>query len=138
MSLDRSKAPEYSIPADFELLHPVTGKTKTGLPYYYFQTPAIDAVKIEVIGKSSRHLLPLELSLVPSFTLQMIQEGTTTKSDEEIADFFDFRATEVGIHLTYTQEGLHLLTTKKHLHKIPKVITIEAYIQRWAKASPTC
>ncbi|OYX18865.1 MAG: peptidase M16 [Algoriphagus sp. 32-45-6] len=118
MVLDRSKAPEYSIPADFDLLHPKKGKTKTGLPYYYFQTPAIDAVKIEVIGKSSRHLLPIELAHVPSFTLQMIQEGTKDKSDEELAEFFDFHATEVGIHLTYTQEGLHLLTTKKHLHKV--------------------
>ncbi len=121
MALDRSKAPEYSIPADFDLQHPEAGYTQSGLAYYFFQTPAIDAVKIEVIGKSSRQHLPIDLALVPSFTLQMIQEGILGKNDQELADFFDFHATEVGPHLSYSQEGISLLTTKKHLLAVLKV-----------------
>ncbi|MEP4375850.1 MAG: insulinase family protein, partial [Algoriphagus sp.] len=61
---------------------------------------------------------PLDHTLVPSFTLQMLQEGTTQKSAGEIAEFFDFYASEVHPILTFAHEGLGLLSTKKHLHNV--------------------
>ena len=77
MSVDRSKAPQFSLPTEFALPAPQQFKLGSGSPVFYFPTPGIDAVKLEVIGNSSRSLLPNSHALIPSFTLQMLQEGTT-------------------------------------------------------------
>ncbi|MFT4857580.1 MAG: zinc protease [Algoriphagus sp.] len=118
MSLDRSKAPEFKIPDDFEIINPVTKELKNGAFLYYAETPGINAIKLELVSKSNRNSLPLNHSLIPSFTLQMLQEGTTEKSGEEIADFFDFHAAELNPFSSYSREGLGLYSTKKHIFKV--------------------
>ena len=118
MTLDRSKAPDFRIPEDFELFPPAEFLLKNGAKLFFIPTQNLAAVKIEVIGKGNRAALPLEDTLVPSFTLQMVQEGTSSKTSEELANFFDFHASEVSPMLTYTHEGLSLLTTKKHLNDV--------------------
>ena len=115
MVLDRSKAPEFNVPEDFELLPPTEFKLSNGAKFFYIPTPGLEAVKIDVLCKGQRAKLPLEQTLVSSFTLQMLQEGSKTKTASEIADFFDFYASEVHPILTFSQEGLGLLSTKKHL-----------------------
>ncbi len=118
MLLDRSKAPEYIVPADFELPAPQVRKLTDGRSLFFISTPNLDAVKLEVIGKSQRLSLPVEKSLVPSFTLQMLTEGTRQYSESQLSDFFDFHATEVHPLVTYSHEGLSLITTKKHLFEV--------------------
>ncbi|MDI1322138.1 MAG: pitrilysin family protein [Algoriphagus sp.] len=118
MTLDRSKAPDFRVPEDFELFPPTELLLKNGAKLFFIPTPDLAAVKIEVLGKGNRAFLPLVETLVPSFTLQMLQEGTTSKTSEEIANFFDFHASEVSPLLTYSHEGLSLLTTKKHLEEV--------------------
>lgn len=120
MVLDRSKAPEFKVPEDFELLPPSEFKLSNGAKFFYIPTPGLEAVKIDVLCKGQRASLPLEQTLVSSFTLQMLQEGTKTKSAQEIAEFFDFYASEIHPILTYSQEGLGLLSTKKHLWTVLK------------------
>jgi predicted Zn-dependent peptidase len=115
MLLDRSKAPSFTLPSEFSLPIPQQVLLQENRILYFFPTPGIAAVKLEIIGKSGRTLLPLTQALVPSFTLQMLQEGTLTKSSQELADFFDFHAAEVHPYLSYSQEGLSLLSIKKHL-----------------------
>ena len=115
MSLDRSKAPSFTLPSAFSLPTPQQFLLKGGRTLYFFSTPGIEAVKLEVIGKSGRTLLPLTHALVPSFTLQMLQEGTLGASSQELAEFFDFHAAEVHPYLNYSQEGMSLLSIKKHL-----------------------
>ena len=125
MALDRSKAPDFNIPADFELSSPVKLSLSSGLTLYFFKTPGIDAVKLEVIGKSGRLHLSSEEVLVPSFTLQLILEGTSDYSEEELSEFFDFHATETQPILSYTHEGLSILSTKKHLDQvIPRFVSL--------------
>lgn len=125
MALDRSKAPEFNIPSDFELITPTTLNLDSGLKFYFFKTPGIDAVKLEVVGKSARNRIPKEHVLIPSFTLQMILEGTRDFSEEELSEFFDFHATEAQPVLSYTHEGLSLLSTKRHLEAIlPRFISL--------------
>lgn len=125
MTLDRSKAPDFRIPEDFELFPPSKFHLTNGATLFFIPTPNLEAVKIEVIGKGNRASLPLEETLLPSFTLQMVLEGTTSKNSEELSNFFDFHATEVGPILTYSHEGLSLLTTKKHLNDvIPVFLTL--------------
>lgn len=125
MALDRSKAPAFNIPSDFELASPVKVSLNSVLNVYFFKTPGIDAVKLEVIGKSARNHIPLEHVLIPSFTLQMILEGTNDYSEEELSEFFDFHATETQPILSYTHEGLSLLSTKKHLDAVlPRFISL--------------
>jgi zinc protease len=115
---DRSKAPEFIIPADFELPSPQVLRLSENRSLYFIPTPGLDAVKLEVLGKSQRLALPLEKSLVPSFTLQMLTEGTRELSEAQISEFFDFHATEVHPLITYSHEGLSLLTTKKHFSAV--------------------
>lgn len=118
MILDRSKAPEFRIPEDFELTPPFQTKFRNGAKVFFNNTPNLDVVKIEVIGKGRKASLPLSQNLIPSFTLALLQEGLKNKSSEEIAEFFDFHASEVKPILSFSHEGLGLLTTKKHLFEV--------------------
>lgn len=121
MTLDRSKAPDFRIPEDFELFPPSEFSLKNGAKLFFIPTKNLAAVKIDVIGKGNRASLPLDETLIPSFTLQLLQEGTTAKTSEELANFFDFHASEVSPMLTYSHEGLSLLTTKKHFTEVMPV-----------------
>ena len=118
MSVDRSKAPQFSLPTEFSLPAPQQFKRGSGSTVFYFPTPGIDAVKLEVIGNSSRSLLPNSHALIPSFTLQMLQEGTAKLTAHQLAEFFDYHGAEVYPTLSYTQEGLSLICIKKHLPTI--------------------
>lgn len=119
MSLvDRSKAPEFKIPDDFEIVSPFKKELKNGAIFYFTETPGINAIKLEIVSKSNRITLPLSHSLVSSFTLQMLQEGTTENTGEEIADFFDFHASELNPFSSYSREGLSLYSTKKHIFEV--------------------
>jgi len=118
MALDRSKAPQFSLPTEFTLPAPQQFQLAGGSSVFYFSTPGIDAVKLEVIGNSSRSLLPNSHALIPSFTLQMLQEGTSKFTAQQLAEFFDFLGAEVYPTLSYTQEGLSLLCIKKHLYTL--------------------
>ncbi len=115
MSLDRSNAPLFSLPSEFALPAPQQFKLSNGSVVFFFRTPGIEVVKLEVIGASSRSTLPNLHALIPSFTLQMLQEGTTKASAQQLAEFFDYHGAEVYPTLSYTQEGLSLLCIKKHL-----------------------
>lgn len=118
MVLDRSKAPEFRIPEDFELTPPFQTSFRNGAKVFFNNTPNLDVVKIEVIGKGRKASLPLSQNLIPSFTLALLQEGLKNKTSEEIAEFFDFHASEVTPILSFANEGLGLLTTKKHLFEV--------------------
>lgn len=118
MLLDRSKAPEFIIPADFELPPPQQKILSGDRDLFFIPTPNLDAVKLEVIGESQRLSLPLEKSLIPSFTLQMLTEGTNALSESQLSEFFDFHASEIHPMVTYSHEGLSLVTTKKHLFEV--------------------
>jgi zinc protease len=118
MALDRSKAPQFSLPTEFTLPAPQQFQLAGGSSVFYFSTPGIDAVKLEVIGNSSRSLLPNSHALIPSFTLQMLQEGTSKFTAQQLAELFDFHGAEVYPTLSYTQEGLSLLCIKKHLFNL--------------------
>lgn len=123
MYLDRSKAPESIVPADFELVSPQVRKLSGNRNFFFIPTPNLDAVKLEVLGKSQRLTLPLKKSLVPSFTLQMLTEGTEELSESALSEFFDFHATEVQPIVTYSHEGMSLLTTKKHFFEVVSVFS---------------
>lgn len=123
MTLDRSKAPEYKVPEDFELMPPFESNLSNGAKFFFIPTPGLDAVKIEVLGQGNRSSLPLQQTLVSSFTMQLLQEGTTKMTGEEIADLFDFYASEAHPMLTYGHEGLGLLSTKKHISTVLPVFT---------------
>ncbi len=129
MAIDRSKAPQFSLPSEFALPAPQQFNLGNGSTLFYFSTPGIDAVKLEVIGNSSRTLLPNSQSLIPSFTLQMLQEGTTHSTAQQLAEFFDYHGAEVYPILSYTQEGLSLLCIKKHLNTI-----LPAFISLFSEA----
>ncbi|MCE7053310.1 insulinase family protein [Algoriphagus sp. AGSA1] len=118
MILDRSKAPEFKIPEDFELLPPLERTLSNGSKFFYIPTPGLNAVKIEVMGKGRRTSLPLVQTLVPMFTLQMLHEGTKQKTARELAEFFDFYATQVYSNPSFSHEGLGLLSTKKHIFTV--------------------
>jgi zinc protease len=118
MGLNRSLAPEFIIPSEFSLNPPQKLVLNTGLPVYFFPTPGTEAFKLEVIGKSGRNSLPQEQVLVPSFTLQMLQEGTLEHSEQEFSELLDFHASEIHPISSFSHEGLGLLCTRKHLQNV--------------------
>lgn len=130
MILDRSKAPEFNVPEDFELLPPSEYKLSNGAKFFYIPTPGLNAVKIDVLCKGQRASLALNQTLVSSFTLQMLQEGTNQKDAGEIAEFFDFYASEVHPLLTYSHEGIGILSTKKYLFTV-----LEVFISLFTEAT---
>lgn len=126
MPLDRANAPLFAVPNEFILPAPQRFELGKGDPsLYFFPTPGIAAVRLEVIGKSSRSLLPTTQALIPSFTMQMLQEGTKSANAQQLAEFFDYHGAEVYPTLSYTQEGISLLCIKKHLaHLLPTFISL--------------
>ncbi|WP_250161297.1 M16 family metallopeptidase [Algoriphagus algorifonticola] len=116
--LDRSLAPEFRIPDDFDLIEPEKQILQSGANVFHMPTPNLDAVKIEVIGKGQRANLPLSQTLLPSFTLQMLAEGTQKRDAEQIANFLDFHASEISPILTFGHEGMSILSTKLHIFEI--------------------
>lgn len=123
MILDRSKAPGYKVPEDFELLHPLEVTLANGAKFFYIATPGLNAVKIEILGKSQRGTLPLDHTLVSSFTLQLLQEGTSKMDSGEISNLLDFHASELHPILTFGHEGIGLLSTRSHFNQILPVLT---------------
>ncbi|GMQ30528.1 M16 family metallopeptidase [Algoriphagus confluentis] len=113
--LDRTQAPKFHLPEDFTLSDPVKWLTPSGVPVFYFRTPLLEAVKIEIVSKGARKHLPLSKNLVPSFTLQLLTEGTHSQTENQLSEFFDFYASEVQPSSGFSREGISLLTTKKHL-----------------------
>jgi zinc protease len=118
MNPDRSQAPEFIIPAEFDLVNPQLLELSGSRKLYYIPTPGLQAVKLEVVGESQRLGIPLHKSLIPSFTLQLLSEGTNQKSESELSEFFDFHASEVHPLISYSHEGMSLLTTQKHLFNV--------------------
>ena len=118
MIIDRSKAPEFIIPETIQLLQPIERVLSNGLPLYYFHTPQLDAIRVEVISKANREWLHKEKELVPFFVLNMLMEGTKKFKSEELDNFFDHYASEVDAISTFEQSGLSILTTKKHFSNV--------------------
>src|SRR5690554_1529591 len=118
MIIDRSKAPEFIIPETIQLLQPIERVLSNGLPLYYFYTPQLDAIRVEVISKANGEWLHKEKELVPFFVLNMLMEGTKKYKSEELDNFFDHYASEVDAISTFEQSGLSILTTKKHFSNV--------------------
>lgn len=118
MILDRSKAPEFRIPNEISFPKPESRTLSNGVPVFFIPTPEIDAVKVEISSGADPFSVPFEKLLVPSFTLQMLLEGTKSKSANELDDIFDTFASEVEPHIGFEFLGLSLLTTKKHFSSV--------------------
>ncbi|WP_373495981.1 M16 family metallopeptidase [Aquiflexum sp.] len=118
MILDRSTAPEFQIPKEISFPTPVIRTLSNGVPIYFIPTPEIDAIKLEISAVAGLPDENFDKKLVPSFTLQMVMEGTKTKNAAELDDFFDTYATEVEPQLGFEHQGLSILTTKKHFKTV--------------------
>ena len=118
MTIDRSKPPEFIIPESIQLHQPIKRVLPNGLPLYYFHTPQLEAIRVEVISKANREWLHKEKELVPFFVLNMLMEGTKNFKSEELDNFFDHYASEVDAISTFEQNGLSILTTKKHFSNV--------------------
>lgn len=118
MELDRSKAPAFKVPEDFVVTDPEKYFLKNGATLYFFKTPNIGAVKLDVVGASRRLNLDLTDQMVPRFCLQMLLDGTGKYSSEGISDILDFHASEVTPLTSFSHEGLRLLSTKKQFWNV--------------------
>lgn len=93
MILDRSTAPGFQIPKEISFPTPIIRTLSNGVPIYFIPTPEIDAIKLEICADTGLTDKNFDKKLVPSFTLQMVMEGTKTKNAAELDDFFDTYAT---------------------------------------------
>lgn len=116
--LDRSKAPAFQIPDSIQLLHPEVRTLPNGIPVHYIPTPEIEIIRMEICVSMALDNLLVEKRLIPSFTLEMINEGTKNRNSEELADFFDTYAAEVETSLGFEYMHINLTCTKKHFLKV--------------------
>lgn len=116
--LDRSQAPAFQIPDSIQLLHPEVRLLPNGIPVHFIPTPEIQIIRMEICVSASLDNLLVEKRLIPFFTLEMLVEGTKTKSSEEIADFFDTYAAEVDTSIGFEFLQINLTSTKKHFLKV--------------------
>jgi predicted Zn-dependent peptidase len=114
--LDRSNAPDFKIPTSIDFPSPIQRTLPNGVHLYFIPTSEIDAVKLEIsstINESFNHKL-----LAPYFALEMVTEGTHSKSGADLDDFFDTYASEVETESGFENHGLSILTTKKHFDTV--------------------
>lgn len=118
MTVDRSIAPAFQIPDKIDFPSPIQRTLKNGVRLYFIPTPEISAIRLEINADAPATLDKEEKKLASYFTLQMLMEGTKSKSSAELDDFFDTFASEVEVVNTFEHQGLSLLTTKKHFQTV--------------------
>lgn len=114
MILDRTIAPGFQIPEQITFPSPIKRTLKNGVHLYFIPTPEIGAVKLEINADSNRVTGMEDKKLVSYFTLNLLLEGTSSKSSTDLDNFFDTYASEVEVISNFEHNGLGLLTTKKH------------------------
>ncbi len=118
MALDRSKAPDFQVPQDITLQNPIKRTLPNGVHLYFIPTPEIDAIRLEISSDTQKSWESENKKLTSFFTLNMIMEGTKSRSASELDDFFDFYASEVEVHSGFENNSIALVTTKKHFSKV--------------------
>lgn len=116
--LDRSKAPDFQIPNSIQLPNPQQRLLPNGIPLYFVPTPDIQIIRLEINVSASYDNLLVEKRLIPFFTMEMLMEGTSSKSSAEIADFFDTYAAEVDSSVGFEYHQISLTCTKKHFQTV--------------------
>lgn len=114
--LDRSKAPDFRIPTSIEFPTPIQRTLPNGVHLYFIPTPEIDAVRLEISSTINERNEVKKLA--PYFALEMVTEGTKSKTSKELDDFFDTYAAEVETESGFENHGLSILSTKKHFDTV--------------------
>lgn len=116
MMIDRLTPPPFYTIEGLRLIAPETHQWENGLKYFYFEGGDQDLVRIEWIFKHSLHAG--ENTLLNSCLTPMLLEGTTQRSNAEIADYIDFHGAYLVPEFRSDYSTLTLFSMTRHLPKI--------------------
>lgn len=119
--LDRTIEPAFGKIDTIDLIEPTVYHLQNGTSVFCINTGTQDILKIELVfnaGSCSSDKL-----LVGSSAVNMMKEGTTTRTAAEIAEAVDFFGAYLEAEVSHEESSLALFTVNKHL---PSVLPILA------------
>ncbi len=110
--LDRTLAPNFTIPRKLDLLKPLEITLGTGVPVFIFNGGNQPVIRIELVYKSGRWYETLPGRAY--FSAKMLSEGSQNFTSAQIASIFESHGAhfEVQPGFDYTTLTLHTLTSK--------------------------
>ena len=111
--LDRVKIPEFGKIDDIHLAEPKVHHLSNGLPVFYINAGEQDVLKVELVFAAGTSTA--EKILVGSSSINLMKEGTSTKSASEIAEAVDFYGSYLQAEVSHEESSVSLYTLNKHL-----------------------
>lgn len=111
--LDRVKMPEFGKVDEINLIEPSVHHLSNGLPVFSINAGEQDVLKVELVFASGTSIA--EKVLVGSSSVNLMKEGTTSKSASEIAEAVDFYGAYLQAEVSHEESSLSLFTLNKHL-----------------------
>ena len=118
--LNRSVAPATSAISDISLPKAMREIGESEIPIYWLNGPTEEILRIEFVfnaGISKQSQL-----LIASATNSLIQEGTLTRSAQEVADGLDFYGSYLQTRCAVDDSQITLFCLKKHLSKCLDIV----------------
>ncbi len=113
--LDRIQEPAFGKIESIDLLEPTVHHLSNGIPVFSIDTGTQNVVKVELVfgvGTASADKM-----LLTSTTVNLLKEGTETKSASEIAEAVDFYGAYLQSEVTHDESSLMLFSLGKHLNQ---------------------
>jgi predicted Zn-dependent peptidase len=113
MSLDRSIAPAFGKIETIDLMEPKLFHLDNGLPVFVIDSGDQEVLKVELVFPTGT--AASEKKLVAAATAELLTEGTSQHTAEEIANALDFYGAYFNSHVSHDESSLELYTLNKHL-----------------------
>lgn len=113
--LDRAKTPEFGKIDEIHLIEPSVHHLSNGLPVFTVNAGEQDVLKIELVFAAGTSTA--DKVLVGSSSVNLMKEGTASKSASEIAEAVDFYGSHLQVEVSHEESSLSLYTLNKHLKK---------------------
>jgi len=113
--LDRIQEPAFGKIESINLVEPTVHHLSNGIPVFSINAGTQNVVKVELVfgvGTASTGKM-----LLTSATVNLLKEGTETKSASEIAEAVDFYGAYLQSEVTHDESSLTLFSLGKHLNQ---------------------
>jgi len=114
--LDRKKAPRITTDFKLNIENVDTTRLSNGLSIYEINTSTQEIIKVELVFKAGR--VNEEKIAAARACLQVIGEGTQTKSSHEVAEVFDFYGAIVKYKCALESSSISLVCLNRHFDDV--------------------
>jgi len=128
-NINRSKAPEYKVVDQIQILESKKNKLQNGIDIYSINGGSQDIAKIDLIFEAG--IWYQKRPIISAMCNAMLNEGTSKYSAQEIAEKFDFYGAYIDFSTGQKTSSVTLYTLNKHLKDtlslLKEVITDSAF-----------